>query len=158
MLLAVTKTSLSVLLAGGLLGSAACGGPQPPPFKPIVDNRILMQSVVDPQAYIVWNSVKTVVTDSTEEVRPTSEEEWEMVRNAAIVVAESGNLLMMVPRARDGGDWMTFSQAMVDKATELMHAAESRDADKIFTLGGDLYETCTTCHQKYVEAIANANK
>ena len=146
-----------LLIALSLLG-AACGGPQPPPFKPVVDNRILMQSVIDPQSWIIWNSVKTIVSDKTEEIQPINDEEWDAVRHATVNLAEAGNLLMMVPRAKDGGDWMKFSQAMSDKSVELMHAAEQKDPQKIFSLGGDLYETCTNCHQVYIPAIADALK
>jgi hypothetical protein len=154
---AVRAFTRAGLILIGLLG-AACGGPQPPPFNAVVDNRILMQSVIDPQSWIIWNSVKTIVSDKEEEIQPTTDEEWDAVRHASVNLAEAGNLLMMVPRAKDGGDWMTFSRSMSDKAVELMHAAEQRDPQKVFTLGGDLYETCTTCHQKYIPEIANALK
>jgi len=26
------------------------------------------------------------------------------------------------------------------------------------TVGGDLYESCSNCHRKYLDAIVNANK
>ena len=45
--------------------------------------------------------MKTIDTkDGTEEIRPRTDEEWTAVRNAAVTLAESGNLLMMVPRAQ----------------------------------------------------------
>ena len=31
-----------------------------------------------------------------------------------------------------------------------MQAAEAKNVDKIFTLGGDLYDICTNCHSKYM--------
>ena len=40
-----------ILLLGACVVSA-CGGPQPPPFKPVADNKLLMQAVVDPSADI----------------------------------------------------------------------------------------------------------
>ena len=46
--------------------------------------------------------------------RPTSDEEWLAVENAAFMVAESGNLLMMRERALDDGTWMAMSQALID--------------------------------------------
>ena len=33
---------------------SACGGPPPVPFTPVADTKLLMQSVVDPNADIVW--------------------------------------------------------------------------------------------------------
>lgn len=139
---------------------AACSSaPAPPPFKPVVDNKILMQAVIDPNADIVWESVKTIVTPKgTEEFRPRTDEEWTAVRNAAIALTESGNLLMMVPRAKDGGEWMTRAQELITTGEAAMHAAEAKNADRLFTIGGDIYDACSNCHRQYMEAIVNANK
>src|SRR3954469_14134691 len=75
--------------------TAACGS-QPPPFKPIADTRLLMQSVVDPNADVIWDAVKTIITAAgTEEIRPRTEAQWTAIRNSAVALAESGNLLMI---------------------------------------------------------------
>src|SRR5262249_15964530 len=39
---------------------------------------------------------------------------WTDARNEAILLAESGNLLMVGTRVRDNGNWMKMSRAMVD--------------------------------------------
>jgi hypothetical protein len=151
--------SAQLLALAGLVFVAGCGGPEPPPYKPLADNKLLMQAVVDPNADIIWDAVKTIDTKAgTEEIRPRNEEQWAAVRNAAVAVAESGNLLMMVPRARDGGEWMTLSRRMIDAGEEAIKAADAKNADRLFTVGGDIYDTCSACHEKYMEAIVNANK
>ena len=138
---------------------SACGGPAPPPFKPIADTKLLMQSVVDPNADFVWDAVKTIETkEGTQEIRPKTDAEWIAVRNAAVAVAESGNLLMMVPRAKNGGAGMQLAQDMINTGQEAIKAAEARNAEKLFTVGGDIYESCSNCHRKYLDAIVNANK
>ena len=148
-----------LLVLAGILATAACGSPEPPPFKPLADNKLLMSAIIDPNADLVWDAVKTIDTkDGTEEIRPRNEEQWTAVRNAALTLAESGNLLMMVPRARDGGEWMTLAQRMIDTSESAIRAAEAKNADRLFTVGGDIYEACSACHQKYMEAIVNANK
>ena len=148
-----------MLTLAGTLAVAACGGPTPPPFKPVVDTKLLMQSVVDPNADFVWDAVKTIETTAgTEEIRPKTDEEWIAVRNAAVAVAESGNLLMMVPRAKNGGEWMELAQDMINTGQEAIKAAEAKNAEKLFTVGGDIYESCSNCHRKYLDAIVNANK
>ena len=54
-----------------------CGGPAPPPFKPVVDTKLLMQAVVDPNADAIWDSVKSIDTkDGSQEIRPKTDEEW----------------------------------------------------------------------------------
>jgi hypothetical protein len=152
------RTALMLTLAS-IPALSACGGPAPPPFKPIADTKLLMQSVVDPNADFVWDAVKTIETrEGTQEIRPKTDAEWVAVRNAAVAVAESGNLLMMVPRAKNGGEWMRLAQDMIDTGQEAIKAAEARNAEKLFTVGGDIYESCSNCHRKYLDAIVNANK
>lgn len=150
--------SLSVLVC--TLALAACSsGPEPPPFKPVADTKLLMQSVIDPTADEIWDAVRTIITkDGVEEIRPKTAEEWDAVRNHAVALAESGNLLMMVPRAKDGGEWMQRSRELVDTSERAVRAAQARNADELFTAGGDIYQACSNCHQKYMEAIVNANK
>ena len=138
--------------------AAACGGPPPPPFKPIVDNKLLRQAVVDPHADITWDAVKTIMTkEGDQDIRPKTDAEWAAIRNAAVTVAESGNLMMMAPRAKNGGEWMQRSQEMIDAAEAAMRAADAKNAEKLFTVGGDIYDSCSNCHRKYLDAIVNAN-
>lgn len=147
------------IVAAALCVSCACsGGAKPPPFKPIVDTKLLMAAVIDPQADVIWNSVGTIITMAGEEnIRPKTEEEWMAVRNAAVAVAESGNLLMMVPRAKDE-EWMRIALTMVNSGEKAIKAAEAKNADQVFDVGGEIYEACTNCHSKYMEAITRANK
>jgi hypothetical protein len=147
------------LLVAGVAVSRCGSAPAPPPFKPVADNKLLMQSVIDPNADLVWDAVKTIVTrDKTEEIRPHTTDEWLAIRNAAVALTESGNQLMMTPRAKDGGEWMKRSQELIDSGEAAIRAAESKNADRLFTVGGDIYEACSNCHRQYMDAIVNANK
>ena len=142
-----------------VLASACTSAPAPPPFKPVADNKLLMQAVIDPMADVVWDSVKTIVTaKGTEDIRPRTEEQWTAVRNAAVALTESGNLLMLVPRAKDGGEWMKRSQELINTGEAAIRAIDAKNADRLFTVGGDIYEACSNCHRQYMEAIVNANK
>lgn len=139
-----------LLVAGSFLFSTGCGGPEPPPFKPVADVKQLMQSVVDPAADGVWESVSTILdVRGVTEIRPKTDEEWAAVRNSAITVMEAGNLLMMVPRAKDGDRWMQRSRALVDAGEIAVRAAEAKNPDRVFEAGGELYAACATCHQQY---------
>lgn len=70
-----------------VLLSSCRGGATSPPYKPIADVKTLMQAI-DPQADIVWQSVKTIITaEGTEEVGPATGAEWTAVRNAAVLLA-----------------------------------------------------------------------
>ena len=151
------KTAFAACVSA--LTVACSSAPEPPPFKPVADNKLLMQAVVDPMADVIWDSVKTIVTaKGTEDFRPKTEEEWTAVRNAAVALTESGNLLMLVPRAKDGGEWMKRSQELINTGEAAIRAIDAKNADRLFTVGGDIYEACSNCHRQYMEAIVNANK
>ncbi len=109
-----------------------------------------MQAVVDPSADVVWASVATIFTKAgVEDRRPRTTEEWENVRNHALTLTEAGNLLMMPPRAKDGGEWMKMSQALIDSAVVAWRAAESKNVDELYRIGGIIDEACENCHKKY---------
>ena len=116
-----------------------------------------MEAVVDPAADVIWGAVFTVESkEGTVETAPKTDAEWAVVRNAGYVVAESGNLLMMDGRAKDKGEWMRQSQALVEIGTRAVKAAEAKDKDKVFEVGGEIYAVCSGCHQKYLPAIVEA--
>jgi hypothetical protein len=120
------------------------------PFIPLVSVRELMETVVEPAAETYWDAVGWIIdADSTHAIRPRSEEEWIAVRNAAVQVAESGNLLMMEGRAVDNGSWIALSQAMTRVAERAIAASVAKDEAAVFTVGGELYEACTACHSAY---------
>ena len=138
-------------LVGLVLLAAGCGrSPEPTPFLPVTDVRLMMEAILDPHADAIWDSVWVDITvDGTEEVQPTTTEEWTAVRNSALTLAESGNLLMMAPRAVDDGEWIEVSQALVDVSMQAVRAAEARDPDELFEAGTTIYSVCTNCHAKY---------
>jgi hypothetical protein len=141
-------------VALAVLSASACGGGnEPPPFKPVADTALLMEAFIDPAADVIWGSVGTIITAAGEEhIRPRTEEEWMAVRNAAVAVTEAGNLLMMVPRAKDA-EWMRISQAMIDTGAAAIKAAEAKDPDGVFDTGAEIYAVCTNCHAKYDPTI-----
>ena len=151
------RRRLNVLVV--VIACSACNsGPQLPPFKPVADVKQLM-AVIDESADVIWEATGEIISkDGVLERRPKNQEEWDKVRNAAIMLTESGNLLMMTPRAKDGDVWMQRAQEMINTGQEAWKAAEAKNRDQLFTIGGDVYEACSHCHQAYMDAIKNANK
>lgn len=114
-----------------------------------------MAAVLEPAADVYWDAVGIIDDkNGSREIKPSTPQEWEAVRRSALLVAEAGNLLMLPTRARDNGDWMTFSRAMIDAATRALAAAASKNTAAVFDEGAEVYDTCTQCHAKYaVEQI-----
>ncbi|MGD9906513.1 MAG: hypothetical protein AB7U83_23855 [Vicinamibacterales bacterium] len=143
---------------GVAVSVSACSGPAPPPIRPVGDVKQLMQFVVEPAADVYWDGVGTIVDQSgVTEFKPETEGEWDALIHSAYTIAESGNLLMIGARPRDGGEWMQLSRAMVDVGEKAIRAAESRDPQAVFDVGAEVYDTCTACHARYAVELARPN-
>jgi cytochrome c556 len=150
--------ALLVCLSLGIASAACNSAPPPPPYQPVADVKTLMATIMEPAAEVYWDAVGIIVDDTGEhQIEPKTVEEWDAVRNAAYMVAESGNLLMMPTRARDGGEWMEASRLMIAAAQKAIRAAESRDKDAVFDTGAEMYDSCTNCHAKYSPDIVRPN-
>lgn len=152
---------LCAMLLIGCSGStpppAATTAAAAPPFHTTLTTKQLMTWIIDPNAVAIWNSVGTVSTDKgTEERHPQTDEEWARFRNAAAMLVESGNLLMLDGRAVDKEQWMATSRGMADAAATVLEAAEAKDVEAYFDAGGALYEACTACHSKYLVVPAKS--
>ncbi len=120
------------------------------PYTPVANLQELMATVVDPAADFYWDAVGWIIDETgTEEIRPRSPEAWDSVRNAAFVVAESGNLMMMQGRAIDEEAYVAFAQAMVSVGRRAIEVAEARDEMGVFDVGAEMYAVCTGCHATY---------
>jgi hypothetical protein len=143
----VRRSALGTLLFLAQGCGEGSGNSQP---HAVADVQQVMTVILEPAAETYWDAVGTVIDSAgTHETAPRTAEQWVEVYRAALVVAESGNLLMMEGRARDGGAWIRLSRAMVEAGSRAAKAAESRDPARVFEAGGELYEACTACHAVY---------
>ena len=154
------RHTASFVLAGALL-AAGCTRPPPaapPPLRPVADVKQLMTSIIEPAAEEYWDAVGTIEdAKGVVHVAPATDEEWAAVVNSAYVVTEGGNLLMMTGRAKDSGDWMTLSQALIDVGQRAIKAAESKNPQAVFDVGAEVYDACVACHAKYALAQMRPN-
>ena len=115
-----------------------------------LDMHDLMNLVLDPATDVIWGAAGTVITqEGSRDLAPTTEEGWQAVVVAAAVVVESGNLLMVPGRAIADDSWREYSRALSATGKEAMLAAQAKDADAIFDIGGRLYNICVACHVAY---------
>jgi hypothetical protein len=75
--------------------------------------------------------------------------DWFELRNSALILAESANLLMADNRAKDKGQWMKDAVLLWEVANKAFIAAKAKDQPAIEALNADLYEACQSCHVHY---------
>lgn len=172
--------SLGVSLCGvSLVFSSACRGRQQdsrqPEYTPTATIKDIMDSIIDPSADVVWNSVATTVSAAgIEEKAPQTDEEWADVRRGAIRLVEAPNLLMLPGRhvARPGEKsespgielepeemeahinqdreaWNRRAKALHDVSLEMLNAIEGKNIEKMLEIGDRLDKTCENCHLQY---------
>lgn len=144
---------MSFVIAGSVLAvvTGCSQAAAPPPFKAEATILELMEGPMAHAAEVYWGSVSTIVDkDGITEHYPMNDEEWEAVWAAAITISESGNLMMMAPRAKEEADWMKFSAELVTVGVEAKKAAESKNPDKVLEVGEQVYNVCTACHMQYM--------
>jgi hypothetical protein len=137
----------------------------------------MMRLEVDPSADAIWESVSTV-GDATgiHENMPRSDKEWSEVRDHAVVLAESANLLAVSGRrvtvsgqridgegaygnlttdaseraiVANRAEFLAFAQALRVVAIEIIQAADAKDVRGILEKGEVLDGVCESCHLKF---------
>ena len=157
--------------------TAAAPAPAPPPpeYVPTATVKDLMQSVVDPNADVVWLAVTTVQSNKgTVETRPKTDEEWTKIRHGAVALMEASNLLMVPGRhvARPGeksetpgvelepsemeavinkdlAAWRKRAHGLHEAGVAAIQAIDAKDADKLFEVGEQIERACESCHSQY---------
>jgi hypothetical protein len=135
----------------------------------------IMDSIVDPNADVLWNAVATIVSvTGTEEREPRTDEEWAATRRSAIQLVEATNLLRIPGRqvARPGeksenphvelepeailrlilddpATWTKLVDDLHDAALPALNAINAKNAKGLFDAGDKLEHACESCHQHY---------
>lgn len=136
-----------------------------------------MQSIIDPAADPLWESVETTVTaKGTEERQPRTEEEWKTVRHQAITLIEGANLLIMpgrrvvhagksledahvagINKAEDiqkliddnPAAFESYATALRAAGEQALSAIDARDVTGLVNAGGTIDAACEQCHLHY---------
>jgi len=142
--------------------------------QPVASVHDLMLTIVDPTADSLWDSVGTIVTKAgIEERRPKNDAEWEVLRQKAILLTESANLLalkgrrvvnpgqitsdtgiegVLGPEGIQKGVDAHFDQfrdkALVFQLASIktLRAIEKKDPEEFVNVGGQLERACEGCH------------
>ena len=126
-------------LAATLMLSVAAM-PQEREVKAVATVAQLMQAMVIPASNALFNLPRNV---------PEGDQGWSAIQNSAVILAESGNLLMIGSRAEDSEVWRATSRALVDAGEAALRAAQARDVESIADVGNQIIEACESCHEKH---------
>jgi hypothetical protein len=130
----------------------------------------VMRSVMDQAAWGFWDrqgettgskgeTISRVPPDpaklTDENAKAEAEKEWDKARYAVVTLIQATNLIKLPGYQRtveknDNGDWIKYTDQLNALAHQALDAVDAKDGDKMFKVGGDIFEACGACHQKYL--------
>ena len=95
---------------------------QSPPFMPVATVSEIMDAITLPYS----DALVYIQRDP-----PKNDRDWEMLQMQSLMLAESGNLLMMKNRARNQGEWMKDARELVDAGMAAVKATRAKDMQAV---------------------------
>jgi cytochrome c553 len=120
-------------------------------LRPIATVEQIMETTVEPVSNKVFDAA--VWENGVQIGGPQTDDDWKLIEANALMLAETGNLLLMGSRMKDQTGWVTRTQAMMDAAKEAAKAAAAKNTGAVFDAGAKIYEACTGCHQQYINPL-----
>jgi hypothetical protein len=82
------------------------------------------------------------------------DKEWLAIQRSAVLLAESGNVLVMRGPAGGQSEWAKDARMLSDAGAAAYKAAQTKDANALMAVAQPLNAACTTCHKQYRANIA----
>ncbi|HZT83619.1 MAG TPA: cytochrome c [Gemmataceae bacterium] len=115
--------------------------PAAPRLEAVAETRLLMEGL---------NQANFRGLERLLKQKPADVEAWTFARGQALLIAETGNLLMLRPPKNKGQDaWMDRAADMRARATALARAAGNQDYPRTRAALADLANSCNRCHQTF---------
>ncbi|MCI0700952.1 MAG: cytochrome c [Planctomycetia bacterium] len=114
----------------------------PPKLEPVAETKLLMEGLADPNVRALGKLLS---------VKPKDAETWRVVRGQALLIAETGNLLMIrPPKTKQGQEaWMAHATELRENAAGLAQAAAAKDFLQARTSLAAVANSCNRCHQTF---------
>jgi hypothetical protein len=135
--------------AAAALLTAAPAAPQapgpPPRLEPVAETRLLMEAL---------NLSNFRGLEKQLRQKPADADAWTFARGQALLIAETGNLLLLRPPRNPGqAAWMDRAAELRTTATRLARAAANRDYERSRAGLGEVAHSCNRCHQTFRVAV-----
>jgi hypothetical protein len=113
-----------------------------PKLEPVAETKLLMEGMADPNTRALGKLFAA---------KPKDAEAWAFARGQALLLAETGNLLMMrPPKTKEGQEpWLTRAQELRESATGLARAAAAKDFVQARASLAGVANACNRCHQSF---------
>jgi len=130
------------VLAGTVASQQARKTDSSPRLEAIADTKLLMVGLAKSNMDGLGKTLKD---------RPADVEAWGYVRGQGLLIAETGNLLLMrPPKSRQAQDsWMIFSVAVRSLKKKIAKAAAAKDYPAARSAVASMSNVCNHCHEAF---------
>jgi hypothetical protein len=112
-----------------------------PKLEPVAETKLLMEGMAHPNFQALE---KTLIGENIDK------ESWTIARGQALLIAETGNLLMLRPPNNTGQEsWMQDAMQLRSSATELARVISTQNRIQSRTSLVVLSNSCNNCHQTF---------
>ena len=138
------RGAVSVALAPVLLSIAGAARPAPrvtPKFDPVAETSLLMDGLNQAN----YRSLEKLLKQ-----KPDDADTWTFMRGQALLIAETGNLLLLRPPRSGGADaWNQDAMDLRVAATGLARRAGNRDYEGSIEGLRQVASVCNRCHETF---------
>jgi len=113
-----------------------------PKLEPVAETRLLMEGLAKPNTEGLAKLLKD---------KPTSVEAWTFARGQALILAETGNMLMLRPPTAKAAQevWMARSAELRSTASKLATATAAKDYTAARAALASMANSCNRCHEAF---------
>lgn len=113
-----------------------------PKLEPVAETKLIMDGLADPNL----RGLGKILRD-----KPKEAEAWGFARGQALLIGETGNLLMMRPPRTPAGQetWMANAMDLRDSGANLARLLASKDYTKSRAALANVANVCNHCHQAF---------
>jgi hypothetical protein len=112
-----------------------------PKFEALAETRLIMEGL----AHSNYRSLNKLLKE-----RPADNDTWVFARGQALLLAETGNLLLLRPPRNSGRDtWMKLGMGLRSAAGTVARHAGNRDYPGAKAALAELTNACNRCHQTF---------
>jgi hypothetical protein len=132
---------------GNAKGGAGKGKGAAARTEPVTDTKGIMNAMTIPASNALFNAGLD---------GEPKDEDWANLRKEAIILGESGNLLLTAGRepvaSSSQADWTAAARQMIAASKTALAAIDKKDVDKLTLDGADeILASCEACHSKYFQ-------
>jgi hypothetical protein len=116
-----------------------------PRLEPVAETRLLMEGLNQPN----FKGLEKLLKE-----KPADDEAWVFARGQALLIGETGNLLLLRPPKNPAEDiWMQHASELRDSASKLARAVAKHDYVASKSGLTDLANTCNSCHKAFRSSV-----